>query len=286
MIRFLEKRSKSQRVVFTLLFLFFFVYALSLLYPFLWAFFSGLKTNSEFVMGMFDLPKDWLFSNFVHAFTAMKVGGSNMFAMLFNSVWLSVGGTCILIFSSLCLAYVVCKYEFFGRKALFAVNIVIMVFPVVGAGPSAYRIYTMLGFTNSPLFLITYIGGWGFNFIVLHGFFQNLSWSYAEAAFIDGAGDFVTFIRVMLPQAMPAVSTLVILSFIGAWNDYSTPMLYLPAYPTIMTGIYSFEVSMQYASNYPVLFAGILISIIPVLVLFVIFSDRMMTNISVGGLKG
>ena len=286
MKRILEKRSVSSRIVFSIFFILFLIYALTLLYPFVWAFFSALKTNGEFVMDMFSLPQDWLFSNFAEAFTVMQVGGTNMFFMLLNSVWFAVGGTVILIFSSMCLAYVVCKYDFFGKSILFAINIFIMIFPIVGAGPSSYRVYTMLGLTDSPLFLVTYIGGWGFNFIVLYGFFQNLSWSYAEAAFIDGAGDFSTFIKIMLPQAMPAVSTLIILSFIGAWNDYSTPMLYLPSYPTIMTGIYQFETSMTYAANYPVLFAGIIISVIPILILFVLFSDKLMTNISVGGLKG
>jgi hypothetical protein len=103
---------------------------------------------------------------------------------------------------------------------------------------------------------------------------------------IDGGGHYTAFFKVMLPQAHSSIVTLVILALIGSWNDYSTPMMFLPDYPTVASGIYTITKSNQRSDNMPKLFAGLVLSFIPVLILFSIFSDRIMKNFSIGGLKG
>ena len=90
----------------------------------------------------------------------------------------------------------------------------------------------------------------------------------------------------MRPQALPLALTLGIMQFIAHWNDYMSPLLYLPKMPTLATGLYRYQTIVERNGNYPVLFAGLFICLMPILVIFLIFSDRMMANINVGGLKG
>ena len=133
---------------------------------------------------------------------------------------------------------------------------------------------------------MTFTSGFGFNFIVLYGFFANVSWSYAEAVFIDGGGHATVFFKIMLPQAFPPMMTLAIMSFIGCWNDYMTTLLYMPDYPTLASGIYKIQTTMKRDGHYPLYFAGLVIATIPVIVIYSLFSDMIMKNFTVGGLKG
>ena len=161
-----------------------------------------------------------------------------------------------------------------------------MILPVVGSLPASYKLRIDLGIYDTPWQLITATGGFGFNFLILYGFFNNVSWSYAEAALVDGASDDRIFWRIMLPQAAPAILTLTILSFIGGWNDYMGPILYYPSYPTLASGLYLYELIAKRTGNYPIYFAGALISIIPILIIFIAFQDTIVTSVSAGGLKG
>jgi ABC-type glycerol-3-phosphate transport system permease component len=161
-----------------------------------------------------------------------------------------------------------------------------MVLPIVGNLPATYKMYNDLNITNSPLLLVVNAGGLGGNFMILYATFQGVSNSYMEAAKIDGAGHYSIFFQVMLPQAMPTMFAIFLLGFIGSWNDYMGPLLYLEDYPTLATGLMVFEKDMIYNINMPVFYAGTVILVLPTIVLFAIFSDKMMTSVSIGGLKG
>ncbi len=278
--------SLAQKIVFGFVFVLFSIYALSILYVAVFALFSALKTNNELLQHMFDLPQKWLFENFIDAFDKLKHNKTNAIGMIFNSIWYTAGSTLLTIACSTTLSYAVSKYKFFGRNAIYTVSLVIMILPIVGSLPATYKLIKTLGIDNSPALLITSCSGFGFNFIVLYGFFQNLSWSYAEAAFIDGASDVRTFLQVMLPQAMPAIVSLVILSAIGTWNDYQGPILYLQNMPTLAVGLFEFEKSCKQNMQFHILFAGLIISIIPILIIFIIFQETIMSNTVAGGLKG
>jgi ABC-type glycerol-3-phosphate transport system permease component len=122
--------------------------------------------------------------------------------------------------------------------------------------------------------------------MIYYSYFQNISWSYAEAVFIDGGGHWTVFLKIMLPQAMPITSAMVIIACIGAWNDYMTPLLYLPDYPTLATGLYKMSTESLTANNKPMYFAAILVSAMPMFAIFMIFQEKIMTSVSIGGLKG
>ncbi|MCL2751192.1 MAG: carbohydrate ABC transporter permease [Firmicutes bacterium] len=280
------KKSKTDKAIYIAVFVLFIVYAVTLLYPIVWTLFNSLKLNVDYFSNRFNLPTKWMFRNYADVFSMIEINGVTMIAMLFNSVWFTAGGTVIAVFTSTMTAYVVSKYKFYGREFVYGLAIAIMLIPIVGALPAQYTLFHMLRIVNSPLILVIFTGGFGFNFLIMHGFFKNVAWSYAEAAYIDGAGDFKIFLKVMLPQARAPIFSLSIIASIGLWNDYMTPMLYLGAMPTLSTGLFVFYTKMTYRSNYPVYFTAVILSMIPVFLVFAVFQDKIMRNTVAGGLKG
>lgn len=261
-------------------------YAFTLIYAMGWAVLSSLKTQTEFSTNLVGLPKEWQFGNYLQAFRSVQAGGHNMFEMFFNSIWYSCGGALLGVAASAMVAYVVAKYEFPGRGLIYAVALVTMMIPVVGSFPSQYRMYSRLGILDSPLLLVTKFSGFGFNFVMLYSFFKTLSWTYAEAGFIDGASHLKVFLKVMLPQALPVMGSLFLVATVQLWNEYMEPNLFLQSHPTLSSGLYVFQLEMTRGTNYPLLFAGLIVSVIPVIILFAKFQNTMMESMSMGGLKG
>lgn len=281
-----KKKTRKFNIAFTVVFVVFIIYGLSLLIPILWSFMSSFKDPLDFNNNRAGLPKEWLFSNYPNAFNKLSAQGSNMFVMMLNSIWFSFGGTLIGIISSSLSAYVIAKYKFRGRNFLYGLALITMMLPIVGALPSQYKVYHALGILNSPLFLVTFANGFGFNFVVLYAYFKSLPTDYMEASFMDGAGHFKTFIHVMLPMAFSVIGSLFVVAFIGNWNEYMNPLLFLKNYPTLSSGLYLYQQSTMREINIPMLFAGVFMSITPTLLLFAIFQNKIM-NLSIGGgLKG
>lgn len=261
-------------IIFTL----FALYAFTLIFAMLWAFSASLKSQKEFYDNVNGLPREWLFSNYGTAFKQVSANGHNMFEMFWNSVWYSCGGALLGVLTSAVTSYVVAKYKFPGRGFIYGVAIVTMMIPIVGSFPSQYKVYTALHIIDTPFLLITKAAGFGFNFMVLYSFFRTLSWTYAEAGFIDGASHFKVFTRIMLPQALPVMGSLFMVQVVQLWNEYMEPNLFLQSYPTLSSGLYIFQLEMTRGINFPVLFAGLIISVIPVIILFVCFQNTMMES--------
>ncbi len=295
--RVLQLRTRGTKVLFAIVFVIFILYSIALVYPFILLFVNALKGGLEYVndlngRSIMNLPDIPLWENFVAALKSMSAIDSSgrdifMLEMFRNSLMYAIGRSCAACVASVLTAYVIAKYEFKGRGLLYGISVFTLTIPIVGNTGSMLKMLTETGLYNTPLYIIiASFGGFGFNFIVLNGFFKNISWSYAEAAMIDGAGHFSVFFRVMLPQALPTIITLIVVDFIAAWNDYTSVLLYLPDFPTLASGLYRIELNITRGGNYPIYFAGILLSLIPVLVLFACCSNVIMKNLSVGGLKG
>ena len=280
-------RSRVEKVIFPIVFVIFLLYAISLIYPFVWLFLNSLKGSLEYSGGnTFALPENWKFSNYLKAFEMLNLENATFFDLIFNSIWYTLVSSVLSVFMCSITGYCLAKYEFRAKKYIYAVAIFCMTIPIVGSMASYYKLIGELGLYDSPMYVVvTHLSGWGFNFLVMYGFFKNVSWSYAEAAFIDGGGHFLVFFRIMLPLAFGPIVTLFVVAFVQNWNDYMTMILYIPSYPTLSSGLYTFQANAIREVNYPVYFAGLLISLIPVLVLFGFCSDIMMRNMNVGGIK-
>ena len=284
--KILKSKSKSYLIAKIIVFIIFAIYAFTLLYALAWAFITSFKDQFEYMKDKNGLPDVWHFDNYLTAIKSVSVNDHGMLAMLINSLWYAGGGAVLGTLVSSMVAYVVAKYRFPGRNVLYTVALLTMMLPIVGAMPSQYTVYTTLGIINSPVMLLSLAGGFGFNFVVLYSYFKSLPWSYAEAGFLDGASHLTVFMKIMLPQAINVMGALLIVAGIGLWNDYMAPILFLRDFPTLSAGLYVYQMQTMRKLNVPVLFAGLLLSVLPVIVLFVCFQNTMMDMTMAGGLKG
>lgn len=278
----------SERIYLLVFFLIFLVYGATLVYPLIWALMNAGKTGIEYIEAPFALPTSYLFQNFVKAFSNLIYNGVSFLEMYWNSIWMSTVQVVASVMSSALVAYVMSKYKFPGKKVLYAIAIFIQVVPIVGSGAAKYKFLAETGLLDNPwLYWLSWLNGFDFNFLVLLGYFNSISWGYAESAFMDGATDFQVFRRIMLPQAKGAVGALMLTTFVSVWDDYSTSLLYMKSYPTAALGIYAFRTESLYLGNsMPLMFAAIILTIVPAIVLYACSQKMILENVSVGGLKG
>ena len=281
------KRGKGERVFMGIMFVLFTLYALSVILPFLWILMNSLKSNDEFFVDRNAFPVNLQFKNYGEAFTAINYNGTNLAGMFFNSVFLTVENSIAAVVFPLMAAYVVAKYPYKICKFLYGLALVVQVLPTIGALPVEYQLVYNLGINDNLFFIwLLAAGAFTFNFLILYAGFRSISWTYAESAMIDGAGHYTVFFKIMLPQAKPFITAVFITTFISQWNNYTTPFLYLDKRPTLALGLYEFQQKQLYATNMPPLFAGIILSIIPIGMLFCAMQKTIMENTVAGGIKG
>ena len=284
----LNLRTKSEKTVLTVVFILFAIYAFTLLFPMFWAGYNSLKTSREFNGDQFSFPKDPQWENYTRIFSDdSAMSGISIPIAIWNTIWMTVGGVCVGTLCSAMTSYVVCKYPFKGMGIIYTVAVFIMIIPIVGSLPASYRLhYEILGTANNPwLWWTTWTGGLGFDFLMLYSAWKNLSWNYAEAAFIDGASNWKVFYKIMLPMIKPVIVSLVVVGAIGGWTNYMTSYLYMTEYPSLGYAIYILQQQANYI-GIPMYLAIIMISIIPTLAIFMGFQNTIMQNMTVGGLKG
>lgn len=294
----LTQRSKSEKVLFGVVFVIFAIYSTSLIYPIVWMLINSFQDPLDYFNKLavggnpFELPKTWHFDNYDYAISRMYAIASTgrkiyVYEMMFNSIWY-VGLQVPLVVWYAIYGYVLSKYKFKGGGLIHGFIIFTMVFQIEGSGGAALKLDQLLGLYNNPLRMFWgYLGiSFGFSTLIMIGFYSKVSWHYAEAVFMDGGGHFTAFFKVMLPQAKPMLITFGMLTFISSWNDYMTPLVYLPDYPTLASGLYRIQTSFSRTGNMPAYFAGLIVITMPVIVLFCCASNKIMENFSIGGLKG
>lgn len=276
------KLYKKERRVFIVVSVIFFVYAFTLIYPFFYALNNSFKTNWDFIENIWNFPKNPTFENYVYAFTEYDI-----LTMFLNTMILTVGGTVISLVSSSVMAYVLSKYKFRGSSFIYTLAIIFMLIPNLGNVSATYKLLIDLKLIGNILgVLILYAGPFGMNFLLLYSFFKGISWNYAEAAKIDGAGNFRVFFRIMLPQARAGLITVGFMTAIGHWNDYFTPYMYLPDTQTLATGLQRLANSATLRGEYTQMFAAMIIVTLPIIIVFAFAQETIINNTIAGGLKG
>ncbi|MBQ3020171.1 MAG: carbohydrate ABC transporter permease [Clostridia bacterium] len=287
----LYNRTAGEKVVYAIVFLLFALYTFIMTFPFIWLLYNSLKSSYNYYedyekLRLLSLPFEWRPRNYIEAFSSLKCEGVNLFGMIFNSVWYTAVVVIEGVFFSACTGYCLSKYDFKLRGTIYFIAIFSMTIPVVGTLPASFKLSGDLGILDTPLQpILSCAGGFGFNFLIMYAFYKNMPWSYAEAVFIDGGNDFKAFFKVMLPMAKAPMITLSIISAISCWNDYTSIILFMRSYPTLAAGLYTVKANIQLGEE-PIYYAALLMSMLPVLVVFAAFSEQIMKNMSVGGLKG
>lgn len=290
------KSNKRTFPVFEIIsFVILFAYALSLIAPFVWALSTSFKSNLNYLIDSFGFPTKFVnnYKTVLEYFSVPVAKGLGIrkvgvLEMLFNSVWYALGSSLILTCVSMLTGYIVASFNFKFCRIIYSVIIVMMIVPTVGTLASEIRLATALGLYNTPygvLIMKAYVNG--LYFLSFYATVGAIPKDYAEAAYLDGAGNFKVMVNIMLPMIKGLIYTVVLLNFISCWNDYQTPLVYMPSLPTLAYGLYyyvngSYE---QTTSTVPMRMAGCTLMAVPLFVLFVCFQKKLLGNITVGGLK-
>lgn len=281
-----KRRTIWERMFFVLMFTVLAFWTLTIVMMFVWAIVSSLKTNLEYVNYPLRLPEKLMFSNFQLALKKLEVNGVGFVGMIWNSLWRAIGGNVIGITCQLIVAYVFGQYDFKGKKFLFDVVIFTMILPLYGSFSADYKINMDLGLNNSYRYLIRSIGGIGAGMLIPYGFYKSMPKAYRESIYIDGGNDFQAFFKVYFPLSRNIFIAFFLTGFIGSWNDFGTALLYFDKMPDLALGLYYFQQEIIYVANTPAFFAGALVVMLPVLLLFIFAADKIMGQLFVGSLKG
>ena len=278
-------------------FLFLLAYAISLALPLIWSFFTSFKGRIDYRLNPVGFPRDWefLYDDVLRQFRApitknniTTEGGAGLGLMLLNSAWYSIGTSFVSTAVSFLVGYVVARFRFKFCNAIYTVVIFQMIIPTVGTLPSEIAIAQGLRLYNTVygmLFMKSYVTG--LYFLSFYAALRVIPRDYEEAAYLDGAGNFRVMLNIMLPMASGVCATVFLLNFIGFWNDYQTPMVYMPGYPTLAYGLYYLcnVPRNDIDSSVPMQLAGCMLMAIPLLILFIACNKKLLGNVSLGGLK-
>jgi multiple sugar transport system permease protein len=235
------------------------------LLPIIVVFIGSFKTNNEFLSSsVFSLPKTWDFSNYKVAFSQgqMGTGFKNTFIILLITM---IGK--LLLGSA--FAYAISRFEFKGKKVIIALFLFAMMIPAVTSQVSVFQIINKVGLYNTIWSVI--VLNLGTDIISIYIFLQYLkgiSVSLDESAILDGANYFQIFFKIILPNLKAPMITVMIISGVGMYNDFYNPYLYMPDpnLKVISTALFAFK--GPYGSQWPIILAGVIIVIVPILIIF------------------
>lgn len=282
--KFFTRKSPSEIVLYSIIFIIFCAIAFSYLYMIFWCAYSGMRDYESLTKNPFGFSKLQL-KNYVDVFTLLNVSGHNFFDMLLNSLYFSFLGPLLCMTVTSMMAYVTAQYKFFGSKAVYFIVLVVITLPLYGTGTAMYKLLFRLGFLNSRWMILTSLNAFSIYYMYFFAFYKGLSKSYIEAADIDGANKWQIYFKIMFPQAIAMFGSLFLMLWIADWNNYSTALIYLPQLPTLAVGIYKFKIQMTYSSRMDILYAACTISLLPPLIMFICFNNALMSNVSMGGIK-
>jgi len=265
------------------LFVLFCIYAATLLLPLVWMLINSFKPdNNEFFYAQ------WKFTSFtLENYRLLFVGENNILEMLFNSIILALIIPTVSTFFSLCAGHAVASFDYKLRNVIYFIFLMPMFVSVAGTTPYVYKLLNDLGLFDKHIGLVVMsCGVSGMGFLMYYSAFRNISRTYSEAAMIDGAGYWRTFLQILIPQTKNLVAAQWVMGFIGTWNDFAGPYLYLPSHPTLGVGVKEISDKVDLGYSYPELFANIVLMLVPMLVLYFAFQKKIMTVSLGGGIKG
>lgn len=250
--------------------------------PFLIILLNSFKTTEQFVANPFSLPDSISAGNYIDAFAKMNFLGSftNTLIVTFCSI------TLIILFASM-TAYLFVRAKWRINKFLFALMVAAMIIPFQALMIPLVSIYGSLGILNNIFTLIYMNAGFGLGFAVFtfHGFIKSIPVELEEAAVIDGCTTIQTFFKVVFPLLKSVVVTITVLDILWVWNDYLLPSLILlsPEKRTLPLSTYSFF--STYAVDYGPLMAGLMMTLIPVLIVYVAGQKQIINGVIQGAIK-
>lgn len=269
------------------------VMTISIIIPVAWVFMASFKRNAEFIgkgTNPWALPEQLQWQNYVTAFVDAEMG-----KFFLNSVIVTALSLVILLVIALPAAYALSRFDFKGKKILniafmagLFVNINYIVVPIFLMLSGANRMLGVEFFLDNRLILsIIYASSsLSFSIYLLSGYFKTVPKGYEEAAYIDGCGYFKTMVKIMIPMARPSIITVILFQFLSFWNEYIIAFTLMDENSTLAVGLKNLMAVERTATNYGIMYAGLVIVMIPVLILYVCVQKQLTKGMTLGGLKG
>ena len=261
--------------------------AFIMIYPVLWMISSSFKDNTAIFSDALSLiPTEWNFNAYETGWAGF---GGITFATFFRNSFIIAGlSTVGAVMSSAVVAFGFARIRFRGQKLWFAMMIATLMLPFQVIMVPQYVLFNHLGWINTflPIIVPQFLGFPFFIFLVMQ-FIRGIPKELDESAVIDGASRYTIFLRVILPNIQPALVTVAIFSFYWRWNEFLGPLIYLSR-----PKLYPISVALQAFAdpdslvNWSAVFAMGVLSILPVLAIFLLFQRYIVEGISTSGLKG
>jgi N-acetylglucosamine transport system permease protein len=252
--------------------------------PMLWTLMTSFKSTREIFASPFSLPDGLHLENYANAWTDAGIG------KYFLNTVLVVGSALVIVMvlGSMC-AYVLARFQFFGSKAIYYLMLAGLTFPIFLAIVPLFFTLRNLGLLNTlPGLTLTYVAfALPFTVFFLFAFFKTLPYEISEAASLDGAGEWATFFLVMLPMARNGFASVAIFNFLGLWNQFLIPVALNTSVDNyvLSQGMAAFASQAGYAVDFGALFAAVVITVAPVLVVYIIFQRQLQGSVSQGTMK-
>lgn len=250
--------------------------------PFLWMLSASLKLNRD----VFAFPVEWIpseprWQNYQDIWTKIPLG-----RFVFNTGKLTVIITILQVLTSSFAAYAFAKLQFRGKNLLFLAYIATIAVPWQAYMVPQFILMSNLGLNNTHMSMILLQAFSAFGVFMMRQFYMGIPDELCEAARIDGLSEYGIWGRIMLPLSKPALSTLVIFTFVNTWNDFLGPMIYLTKteLKTIQIGLRMFI--SQYSSEYGLIMAASVVTLIPVVIVFLALQKNFVQGVASAGLKG
>ncbi len=268
------------------------LFALIVLLPLIWITLSAFKEEAQIQSDPFGFPTSFDYMNFVNAWTRANMGG-----YFLNSIILTVGGLVVLIVFAVPTAYVLSRFKFRLARVLsllfmagLFVNVNYIVTPMYVMLLSVSRSIGLgMGLVDNLVTVIFVYAATSFSFTIylLSGYFKTMPKGYEEAAKIDGCGYMRTLVQISIPLAMPSIMTVVLFNFLSYWNEYMVAMTFLSeARRTLPVGLLSLVRESKAAADLGRQYAGLLMVMVPVLVVYCFVQGQLTKGLTLGGLKG
>ncbi len=285
------------------------LYAAAMIIMVGWAFISSFKARGDFTLypaKLFPKYDGWQWKNYFYAYEMLCIplnlpdgGVYNVLApemLLYSMIWV-IGSVFFNTFTTVLVAYCCARFSKHAfSKIIYTVTVLAISIPIIGSLPAQMSMVRRLQIYDTFLVLpITKISFVSTHFLVFYAIFARIPSTYHEAAELDGAGHWMIFLRIILPMITNTLIAVVVLNFISYWNDYSTPMMFMPSYPTLAQGLYTLingdvdGATIDYGSKYmtkATKLAAAFMGAFPSLLIFLVFREKIMTNVTMGGLKG
>jgi N-acetylglucosamine transport system permease protein len=257
------------------------IWSIIVIVPFLWVVLSSFKTTKEILASPFSLPAHWSFDNYVHAWT--DAGIRKFF--LNTVIVVGVALVLVMLLGAMC-SYVLARFVFPGARFIYYAMIAGLTFPIFLAIVPLFFILKNGGLLNTlPGLIMVYVAfALPFTVFFLYAFFKSLPDDVYEAALMDGAGDWRIFFQIMLPMARPGIAAVAIFNFLGLWNQFLLPVALNtdPNRYVLTQGMAEFASQAGYAVDFGALFAAVVMTVVPVLIVYVIFQRRLEGSVSQG----